>query len=225
MTGVLEHIYDFSTVLPIVTSLLKDSGTLMIAVPDAANFSSKPLSPFDEFSVEHINYFTKRSLANLMSKFHLKLGLSQSISAPFYDSTLLVSFYNKSQTDRTLKRDSTGISRIKRYINSCAKKLKYLDREFEKLIKTDKSIVVWGVGSLTYRLLASTNLSSVNIRVFVDSNQSLQGKKIRNTRIFSPNYFDNLKRGTVFIASHIYGDEIEHILRNTYRFEGNIIRV
>jgi SAM-dependent methyltransferase len=66
MTGVLEHVSDFETLLPQVVGLLKDSGLLMVVVPDAENFSLRPCSPFDEFSVEHINYFTAKTLSNLI---------------------------------------------------------------------------------------------------------------------------------------------------------------
>ena len=225
MTGVLEHISDFSSVLPVVTGLLKESGTLMVAIPDAANFSSDPLSPFDEFSVEHVNFFTKKSLANLMNTFCLKPTYSESLNAPFYDSSVLVSFFKKSATRQPPTYDRTGIIRVNKYIDACRKKLKHLEATFNKLIKADESIVVWGVGSLTYRLLTSTHLAKVDILAFVDSNKSLQGKKLTNRKIHSPAFFEHYIKGTVFIASHIYGDEIENLLRNKYHYRGNVVRV
>ncbi len=225
MTGVLEHISDFTSVLPSVAGLLKEDGILMTAVPDAANFSSDPLSPFDEFSIEHINYFTRRSLGNLMNKFRLKLFSSESIRTPFYDSAVLVSFYKKSQNVRTPICDHQGIKRVQKYIKASRTKLSYLDEEFKTLTKSGENIIVWGVGSLTYRLLASSNLNRVKIEFFVDSNKSLQGKLIRGRRIMSPDVFIERKQGAVFIASHIYGDEIESILKNRYHFEGKMIRM
>ncbi len=225
MTGVLEHISDFSSVLPVVTDLLKENGTLMVAVPDAANFSSNPSSPFDEFSIEHINFFTRQSLGNLMNTFRLKATVSESVHAPFYDSTVLVSFYKKAKTSRTLRHDSAGISRVKKYISACRTKLESLEKKFDQLIKSGEGIVVWGVGSLTYRLLTSTCLSKVKILSFVDSNKSLQGKKLMNRKIFSPAFFDDHTQGTVFVASYVYGSEIEGILRNHYHFHGDVIHV
>lgn len=223
MTGVLEHVSDFTKILPFISSLLKESGKLMVAVPDAANFSSNPVSPYDEFSIEHINFFTKRSLANLMNNFCLKMTHSRSIQTSFYDSTVMVSFFKKTRANKVLEYDRTGISGLKKYISACRTKLIFLEKEFRKLIKSDERIIVWGVGSLTYRLLASTNLTKTKISAFVDSNKSLQGKRIRNTKIMPPDYLYDVKQGTVFIASHIYGHEIENILRKKYQFEGKVI--
>jgi 2-polyprenyl-3-methyl-5-hydroxy-6-metoxy-1,4-benzoquinol methylase len=223
MTGVLEHVSDFKSILPQVGMLLKDSGLLMVVVPDADNFSSRPHSPFDEFSMEHINYFTAKTLSNLMKRFKLKKYYTKSVYAPFYDSRYLVSFYKKALQREPIYNDTTGKSKLIKYIAASHKKLSILDRKFDRLIKSNDSIIVWGAGSLTYRLLATSNLAKLRISAFVDSNTSLHGKMIHKVKIVSPDFFDQISTGTVFIASHIYGQEIEQILRNKYRFKGNII--
>lgn len=225
MTGVLEHISDFNNILPHVSRLLHDSGIFMAAVPDADKFSLKPLSPFDEFSVEHINYFTKTSLSNLMTKYRLQHVLSESIDGLFYDSNVLVSFYKKCQEEAMLQKDIAGNKNIKNYIAACNKKLMLIENKFNKLIKSNEELIVWGVGSLTYRLLASTKLSKLNIKIFIDRNQSLWGQKIMNKKIYSPDYLNEVKTGTVFISSHIYGSEIRNMLRTKYHFTGDIIQV
>jgi SAM-dependent methyltransferase len=225
MTGVLEHIADFDKVLPYVSKLLADSGMLMIVVPDAERFSARPRSPFDEFSIEHINYFTGTSLSNLMKRYNFINSFSKSLKATFYDSRCLVSFFKKSAEPGPWKKDGNGIVRMQSYIDACNGKLDWLDEKFERFIRSRQNFIVWGVGSLTYRLLATTNLSKMNISAFVDSNKSLQGKKVRNVRIDSPDYFNNITAGTVFVASHIYGGEIERILRNQYQFTGTVIRM
>jgi SAM-dependent methyltransferase len=223
MTGVLEHVSDFETLLPHVDRLLKDSGMLLAVVPDAENFSSRPRSPFDEFSVEHINYFTAKSLSNLLKRFRLGKYYTRSVGAPFYDSRFLISFYKKSLKKEPIVKDMTGKSRLKNYIAASNTRLSILDRKLNRLIKPNDSIIVWGAGSLTCRLLATSSLSKMKISAFVDSNTSLHGKLINSVRIVSPDYFNQTTVGTVFIASHIYGKEIEHILRSKYEFNGNII--
>ena len=195
----------------------------MAAVPDAEKFSLNPQSPFDEFSFEHINYFTNQTLSNLLSRFGMGNIYSRTIEGSFYDTKVLVSFYKKSNEVDSMEGDSEGISRMRSYIEACNKKIKALEKKINGLIKSDESLIVWGVGSLTYRLLATTNLGQANIQAFVDSNESLQGKRVMNKKIVSPDLFYNLDRGTVFIASHIYHREIKNVLKNKYKFRGKVI--
>jgi hypothetical protein len=98
-----------------------------------------------------------------------------------------------------------------------------LNRKLDLVIKSNDDIIVWGTGALTYRLLATSKLSKMNISAFVDSNTFLQGKIINKVKIVSPDLFEQINNGTVFIASHIYGEEIRQILRNRYRFKGKVI--
>ena len=225
MTGVLEHVSDFEKVIPYVVEHLKNSGALMIAVPDASKFSLKPAAPYDEFSIEHINYFTNISLTNLMQKFGLVNINHTSNKTTFYDSYLLISYFKKSHLSIQREKDSVGMSRIKKYIKASGDKIDRLNAEWERLITADTKIVVWGVGSLTYRLLASSSLAQMKISAFVDSNTFLQGKKIRNVQIVSPDYFEHNTAELVIVASHVYGKEIEHILKNKYHFAGNILHI
>ena len=223
LTGVLEHISDFNGLIPYAARLLKESGIMMAAVPDAKKFSLNPQSPFDEFSFEHINYFTNQTLSNLLSRFGMKNIYSRTIEGSFYDTKVLVSFYKKSNEVDSREGDSEGISRMRSYIEACNKKSKPLEKKIDGLIKSDESLIVWGVGSLTYRLLATTNLGQAKIQAFVDSNESLQGKRVMDKQIVSPDLFYSLDRGTVFIASHIYKREIENVLKNKYKFRGKVI--
>ena len=47
-------------------TLLRTDGLLYLLVPDAARFADLIDAPYQEFSVEHINYFTAASLRNLL---------------------------------------------------------------------------------------------------------------------------------------------------------------
>ena len=77
------------------SSLLKENGIMFISVPDADNFGRVFREPFLEFSLEHINFFTRNSLQNLMSRYDLKNIEFNSISLNSYGGYALNSLWKK----------------------------------------------------------------------------------------------------------------------------------
>src|ERR1035437_5855827 len=64
--AVLEHVLEPREQVREVSRLLRRDGFLFVSVPAAGSFKDFIDAPFQEFSVEHINYYTSRSLANAM---------------------------------------------------------------------------------------------------------------------------------------------------------------
>lgn len=224
MTGVMEHVPCLNQTLRKVSSLLNDNGLLMIEVPDVNKFSRKPCVPFDEFSIEHISYFNKDTLSNLAGKHCLKNIYTKGFDLRFYDSHSILSFFRKTKKIIKMKRNRSGYSAIKHYISASKRKLDIIEKKIRYLTKSGAPIVIWGAGSLTSRLLASTNLLMADIKFFVDSNKTLQGKKLGNIKITSPNIFKRLgKDYKVLISSHIYSKEMKSILVNKYGFKGEVV--
>jgi 2-polyprenyl-3-methyl-5-hydroxy-6-metoxy-1,4-benzoquinol methylase len=222
MSGVLEHIHDISDNLSRISALLKGNGFLFIMVPDVERFSTNPREPFHEFSLEHINFFTQTSLTNLLGKYRLTNKYSKSIEAPLYDSYALATIWGKTDLQMPIQKDMSGILKIKRYIKRSEEALKVLKEKIGELVRTQEEIAIWGVGSLTSRLLANTNLGKANIKVFVDRNKDLQGRKISGIEIASPDLL--LDRDlTVFISSYVYRDEIKKMLKEELHYKGRIV--
>ena len=73
LVAVLEHLVDPATALRDLAGLLDPDGMLFLIVPDASVFSDHLDAPFQEFSVEHINYFTASSLRNLLASVGLEV--------------------------------------------------------------------------------------------------------------------------------------------------------
>jgi 2-polyprenyl-3-methyl-5-hydroxy-6-metoxy-1,4-benzoquinol methylase len=223
LSGVLEHIQDLHSTMPQILKLLDNDGTIVVAVPNADEFSKKPKAPFDEFSIEHINFFTTKSLTALMENIGLIRRKDLSIPSTFYDSNMLVAFFEKAPKKAVM--DYSGKKHIQEYIDVSNAKLKNFEKKLDKIIANKQEIVIWGTGSLTSRLLANTNLSKVKISAFLDSNKELCGKTIHDISIESPEYLSHNDVRTIFIGSFIYKDEIKKQLINKYNYKGKIITI
>ncbi|MEP6692852.1 MAG: methyltransferase domain-containing protein, partial [Gemmatimonadaceae bacterium] len=66
LVGVLEHVRELSSALAAVRSALSPRGRIYVEVPDVLTFTDWSNAPFQDFSTEHINFFSPTSLANLM---------------------------------------------------------------------------------------------------------------------------------------------------------------
>lgn len=223
--GVLEHITDLKGFILDVKKLMEKDCILIIAVPDVNKFSKKPVAPFDEFSIEHINFFTDTSLNNFMGKEGFELIVSKSINTEIYDSGSIMNFYKycRHKSDFKLIDDKIGKKKINRYIKASYKRLKTFEKKIGAFIINRQKLIVWGVGSLTYRLLSSTNLKEANIIAFVDSNKNIQNKKIIGIEIKDPDILNENRQYPILIASNLYKNEIMKVLKEKYNISDNII--
>src|SRR5206468_856298 len=66
LIGVLEHVEDVRGALEHLRKVLGPDGRAYVEVPDAANLAGRPDAPYQEFSTEHINFFSTPSLMSLL---------------------------------------------------------------------------------------------------------------------------------------------------------------
>lgn len=66
LTGVMEHIRDLDGAIDQFRRLMPLQGRIYLEVPDASRYEARLDAPFQEFSIEHINFFSSKSLINLM---------------------------------------------------------------------------------------------------------------------------------------------------------------
>ena len=224
LASVLEHISTLNKSLIKIEKLLKNDGILVTIVPDLAEFGNIMKEPFLEFSLEHINFFTKNSLSNLLGKYGFVSIRHKSIKSEYFGSFALDSICKKSKIKVNLCKDNIGIKKLQKYILMSQKMLKNVEIKIDKLVKTQEPVIVWGTGSLTSRLLGTTKFRKMNILEFIDKNTSLQGKQIAGKVIMPPNYLKG-KKSTVFVSSFIYGKEIKNNLIKDYNYKGKVILI
>jgi SAM-dependent methyltransferase len=67
LVGVLEHLRDVQPAVRTVAGRLKAGGLLYCAQPDVAAFADCVNAPYQQFSVEHVNFFSEVSLNRLLA--------------------------------------------------------------------------------------------------------------------------------------------------------------
>jgi len=228
LVGVLEHIRDLSGALSALRKVVKAGGRLYVEVPDACEFATWLDAPFQQFSVEHINFFSQRSLENLLRINGFRVLELERLARPVTEtSTMPVIAAIFEKTARPFGpwvRDESTEARLLEYIRR-SKELAQSDvAVIDNLVESGDPIVLWGVGTNATRLLSTTRLGEANIVAFFDSNPKVQGKELLGVTIRPPAELREMSY-PVLIASRVFQDEIERQIREDLRCPNRIIRL
>jgi SAM-dependent methyltransferase len=225
-SGVLEHIRDLNRCLDKVAEILAIGGILQIEVPDVSCFSNFTGAPFQEFSTEHIDFFSSTSLDNLLQThgFH-QLFCERNVRKQS-DSTVMpvitAIYQHTSNKNREFVFDSSTKNSLLEYISQSKTIETNVRKIIDNVVDSRNSIIVWGVGTHTQRLLATSNLSQANICAFVDSNPRYQGKFLQEIPIISPTKLMNY-REPIVISSQVFQSEIQAEIKDNLKLENQLI--
>lgn len=226
LIGVLEHIRDLDVALIRLQQLLAPRGQVFLTVPDASQYVNGCDAPFQEFSVEHINFFGPQSVVNLLSRGNFSLvALEQSMLevAP-HTITPVVHALFKRDPDRELQwtKDEETAPALCRYIERSRSEDEGIRVKIAAIAATGLPLIVWGTGAHTLRLMQSSALGSANIVAFVDSNPHYQGKLLNNAPIIAPEQLGEYPV-PVLISSRVYQTEIAEQIRCRYNFQNKLL--
>ncbi len=226
LVGVLEHLRDLNEAVEEICKILADYGQLYIEVPDVSFFANVPDAPFQQFSLEHINFFSVQSLTNLMERKGFKPVFSQQMTRQQSDNTLMpvvaAVFQKRPEHLGKSVRDTETEKSLVDYIHSSETIDKRICHIINSLVDSSRPIFVWGVGTHTLRLMETSRLSEVKIRAFVDSNAHYQNKKLRRIPIISPSELKD-KPDPILISSRVFQQEIKLQIRNELHLENELI--
>ena len=227
MVGVLEHLYDLDAALTDLRALLSPGGLVYFEVPDVTAFADWPNAPYQDFSTEHINFFSPMSLRNLMRRYgftqrfleqnHREQSyrtVMSNISAVFAKDPAISSF--EPEFDR---ETAAGLAR---YIEQCAADDRRLRETIDAIVDAQTPILVWGVGTHTSRLMATSRLADANIAAFIESNVRYQGKTLHGRPILAPSALPG-RAEPVLISSRVFEKEIVDQIRDDLRCGNELI--
>jgi SAM-dependent methyltransferase len=223
--GVLEHIRDLQRAVQRIRDVTLDNGRVFVGVPDASNLIAQQDAPFQEFSTEHINFFSPKSLQYLMeaggfgtiSCASVKLELHRGVLTPS-----VCGVFERSTEFRTeFPYVGTSKEGLVRYVSECAAMDEQLRDKIRQAI-AGRAVIVWGIGTHTRRLLANNALRHSDISAFVDSNPKYQGQELVGIPVLSPERVAG-HREPILISSYAFQEEISEEIRGRLQLPNELI--
>lgn len=225
LVGVLEHIEALGDAMRSVRAILADGAIVYVEVPDALEFSRWPNAPFQDFSIEHINFFSPVSLTNVFAVHGFEPAFLEQNHRVQSHRTIMSNIsaaFRYTGRETTISRDVDSEPALRRYIEKCTTEEEAVQARINELVASRRPIVVWGTGTNAARLLTTTRLAEANITAFVDSNSKYHGKTLAGRPIVPPG---SLSRNgePIVVLSRVFQDEISRQVRETFAGERDVI--
>ncbi len=225
LIAVLEHLRDVGRAMRALRAMLRPGGLLHLEVPDATRFAEFAEAPYQQFSVEHLNYFSPASLAGLaaahgfspVASWRAVREVGRQSREPVVAATFRLSDRPPDAPD-----DVDGPRALETYIALSAQREAPLRRRAEAIAGRGEPLLVWSVGTQALRLVANTALGEAPIVAFVDSNPRYVGKSVRGRPIVSPNDLAG-RLEPILIASTNYEREILSTIRERLRLGNDVL--
>jgi len=224
LSAVLEHLVDFEYSMQKIQDLMSDNGLLFIEAPDVERFHEFISAPFQQFSVEHINYFSKTSILNLLAAYSFSvLDIKQnesSLNLTIDPDLFVLSTKSSESKVPVILPDIITEPNLITYIQQC-EEIDFKIRAIinDKLLHLDQ-IIVWGAGTHTQRLIGA-GLDTSKILYIVDSNKRYTGKKLDQIEIRLPQ--DISEDVPILISTYSYQSEIAKMIRNNLKLSNEIV--
>lgn len=188
LVGVLEHLVDVPGALRRLRTLLAPGGLAIVEVPDALAFSDFPEAPFQQFSVEHVGYFSAVSMANLFGAygFEEEAALRPTRAIVNGVDRVVTGVYRLADAPRAPVAERSTAEAIARYVARCAVDDRAMAGRLVALVARGERFVVWGCGTLTLRLFASSPLRDLPLAALIDSNPRYHGHRVRGVAVEAP---------------------------------------
>lgn len=215
LMGVMEHIRDLGGAVEQFHRFLRDGGRVYLEVPDASRLEPSLDAPFQEFSVEHINFLSPGSLSNLMQARSFGTVTTGRARRAQNETVCLTAYgvYEKSVTPALIERDAETEVGLRAYIQGCQAEDVHIRNKIDKAVPPGERMIVWGVGAHTLRLLATGGLDADRIAVFVDSNRNYQQQELRGIPVVSPDQIRS-RPEPILISSRGFQREILDQIRH-----------
>ena len=215
LSAVLEHLLDPLQTLRDVWQVLDDKGFLFIEVPDVGGFAACARAPFQEFSVEHINYFSAASLNSLVGAAGFTFVALECRQIPWRsDSPMPVvhAVFRKVPGTAPLERDTVSEAALLAYVEESERIEAQVRVRIRELAEHGRPVLVWGVGTHTRHLLRSGALDGLEVAAWVDSDPKLQGKEMRGVQVIAPEAV-RLRPEPILVSSGTVHHEIARQIR------------
>ena len=224
LIGVLEHVEDVRGAMKHIHDVLSPGGRVYAEVPDAAHLAGRPDAPFQEFSTEHINFFSTASLANAFRAAGFDvLTTGEAVRQQHDNTTYPAAFgvFARSEAAGAIARDEVTEPGLRRYIEESSALEERTRMTIEK-VSRGRPLLVWGTGTHTQRLMAIGAFRNVPIAAFVDSNPKYHGRKLHGIPVVSPSALAG-RNEPILISTRGFQSEIQDQIRRQLKLANDII--
>jgi SAM-dependent methyltransferase len=200
LTGVLEHLPQLHEDMARIVQHLPATAKVLIEVPAQERFTRTNMEPFGEFSLEHIQYFSKPSLQRFMARLGFFPVVQTIVEIPGLVSDSLFTLFSRS--DSAFSEATSEDTGLTDYI---AQSESILDSALSRIASSlPERFWIFGAGSHTARLIPRLNDLGLEdgITGVIDSNPNLQGKTIGKHAIYPPQFLMQKKGQAVLVSSH-----------------------
>lgn len=228
LSAVLEHIPVLHRFLEQLQAWLRPGiGLVIVEVPDAENFARAFNAPYQEFSIEHVNFFSASALDNLMGAHgYSRVAVRQELcyAGPNLTGPVLTMIFRSGASPVAPALEASSEAGVRAYLERCRKWTDTENRVIAALVEAQRPVIIWGIGTLCQRLLATTRLREANIRAFIDSNPHYQGQSMIGRPVIGPGELTG-RTEPILISSWVFVDEITRQIRDELRLDNEIIRI
>lgn len=209
---VLEHLPRLREDMEKLLSSLRPGCKVLLEVPAIECFLQPDFEPFGEFSLEHIQFFDKVSLSNLMQSLGARLMDLELLDLPMVSSGSILGLFEWSgriPKEPEFQRSQSGS--LGAYIAASQRQLSLALQRVRA-----GPLIVYGAGSHTARLLAHLErIPGCEVRGVVDSNPNLEGKRIGRWVVRAPASILDTPDVAVLVSSFRSQEAIASHLRKT----------
>lgn len=218
---VLEHIDELDDMLRSLQSIVKSDGLLIVEVPDGGRIFRDRL--FSNVFHEHLNYFTRSSLDNLMNRYGFLPVAAEEVD--IHGGALLI-VYRPSLASVSLAVPF-GQKLLEHFSAESMRYYQALHDRIQGAKSAGKSVHGYGASHRTFILLGNSELNQSSVPVIYDNNPMLHGKFLNGFHIeVRPvrQIMEDLPDAIVIFATS-YETEIRAFLADECGYRGEIISV
>lgn len=217
MEGVLEHLIDVQGNVREALSYLKEDGALYLNVPDLAAFPACH-DLYQQFSVEHVNFFSLPSMQNLMREFGM--------TCVAYDRNgygVFTLWRHASEGVPALAFDHTGTADMRTYLTGAEQLAAQMKDRLAPY--RGRAVYVWAAGTHTAMLYQLRLLDGIHVRAIIDSNANYQGKEVYGVPVIAPQELTEREPLPIIISSQLAQDAIHAQIKEKMGLPNEIVRL
>lgn len=225
LVGVVEHVRDVRPALDRVRALLTPQGSVFVEVPDAEGFADWTGPPFQEFSVEHVNFLTVASTTRLFAACGFVPVFCKRTArewAPASVAPVVYGLFRHADAAALPGFDATGRTGVERYVAKGRADERHVAGKLAAQLGPGERLAVWGAGTHTQRLIAAGILDPARIALIADSNAHYQGRTLRGVPIVPPAALAG-RAEPILISSRTYQREMVEQVRDALHLPNRLI--